>query len=608
MCGIVGFVGRRPCAELLLNGLERLEYRGYDSAGIAMIGPEGIEVRKTKGRLDQLRHLMSMAPLEGSTGIGHTRWATHGEPSYVNSHPHTDAKGKLAIVHNGIIENYYALRKALEKKGIVFASETDTEVIVQLLSYYDEGDMLSTLYRVLPMLEGSFALGVLSAECPETLYCTRKGSPLIVGRGTEGNFIASDIPAILEHTRDIYFMEDFDIAVVFPESIRFYDGLGNPQEKECVHIEWDLAAAEKDGYAHFMLKEISQQPQILHDTLAHYVDLDHLEIRRETMPFDVEAVKKMGKMVFLGCGSAYHAGRVGKSLIEKMARLPVEIEVASEYRYKDPLIGDQDLFVVISQSGETADTIAAMRMARENGNKVIALCNVIGSTIAREADQVMYTLAGPEIAVASTKAYVAQLLLFQIMALDLAVLNGKMTVEEQKVYLQALRSVPAQAAELIAQKTEIQYYADRYAAAKSVFFIGRLLDYALAMEAALKLKEISYIHSESYAAGELKHGTIALIEEGTLVVAMATQKKVFDKLLSNVEEVKVRGAKVILVGQGRMPSEELAEAYWQIPETPDAIAPLLAIIPLQLFAYYMALQKGCDIDKPRNLAKSVTVE
>lgn len=608
MCGIVGFVGRRPCAELLLNGLERLEYRGYDSAGIAMIGPEGIEVRKTKGRLDQLRHLMSMAPLEGSTGIGHTRWATHGEPSYVNSHPHTDAKGKLAIVHNGIIENYYALRKALEKKGIVFASETDTEVIVQLLSYYDEGDMLSTLYRVLPMLEGSFALGVLSAECPETLYCTRKGSPLIVGRGTEGNFIASDIPAILEHTRDIYFMEDFDIAVVFPESIRFYDGLGNPQEKECVHIEWDLAAAEKDGYAHFMLKEISQQPQILHDTLAHYVDLDHLEIRRETMPFDVEAVKKMGKMVFLGCGSAYHAGRVGKSLIEKMARLPVEIEVASEYRYKDPLIGDQDLFVVISQSGETADTIAAMRMARENGNKVIALCNVIGSTIAREADQVMYTLAGPEIAVASTKAYVAQLLLFQIMALDLAVLNGKMTVEEQKVYLQALRSVPAQAAELIAQKTEIQYYADRYAAAKSVFFIGRLLDYALAMEAALKLKEISYIHSESYAAGELKHGTIALIEEGTLVVAMATQKKVFDKLLSNVEEVKVRGAKVILVGQGQMPSEELAEAYWQIPETPDAIAPLLAIIPLQLFAYYMALQKGCDIDKPRNLAKSVTVE
>ncbi|HCP14406.1 MAG TPA: glutamine--fructose-6-phosphate transaminase (isomerizing) [Peptococcaceae bacterium] len=608
MCGIVGYVGREECVALLLKGLERLEYRGYDSAGVAVIENGGISLRKAKGRLANLQEEIASNPLKGVTGIGHTRWATHGEPSFINAHPHVDVHGRLAIVHNGIIENYYSLRKSLEQKGIVFASETDTEVIAQLLGYYYDGDMLTTLYRVLPMLEGSFALGVLDASCPETLYCTRKGNPLIVGKGETGSFIASDIPAILEYTRDIFFLDDYDIAVLSPDSIRFYDEMGNELHKESTFIDWDMEAAEKDGFPHFMLKEIHQQPKVIRDTLNHYVNMETLEIRRETMPFTQEQAKALNKIMLLGCGTAYHAGLAGKSLLESLARIRTAADVASEYRYRDPIIDQDEAFIVISQSGETADTIAAMRLAKANGNRVVALCNVIGSTIAREADTVMYTLAGPEIAVASTKAYVAQLLLFELIALDTAHLRGYLSDQQLKEALQALDELPSKAEAVIQAKEKIQYFASQNRNCKNVFFIGRLLDQYLSMEAALKLKEISYIHSDPYAAGELKHGTIALIEEGTLVVAMATQKKVLGKLISNIEEVKVRGAKVIAVASN--PPKMLSELaqILEIPETPDMMAPLLAIIPMQLFAYYMALQKGCDIDKPRNLAKSVTVE
>ncbi|MEA4892130.1 MAG: glutamine--fructose-6-phosphate transaminase (isomerizing) [Peptococcaceae bacterium] len=608
MCGIVGYTGTLDCVDILLKGLTRLEYRGYDSAGLAVIDGEKIDIRKAKGRLSNLTKLVEKSPIKGQTGIGHTRWATHGEPSDINSHPHIDANGQIAIVHNGIIENYYALRKGLEQKGIRFITETDTEVVVQLLGYYYTGDMLSTLYRVLPMLEGSFALGLIDLKSPETLYCTRKGSPLIVGRASHGNLIASDIPAILEYSRDFYLLDELDIAVVGREEIRFYDAMGNEEHKDSVHIDWDMEAAEKEGYAHFMLKEIHQQPQALLDTFNHYVDTEKWEVRREAMPFTTAEARQLQKLTVVGCGTAYYAGLVGVSLISRLARLAVYADVASEYRYKEPLIEEHEAFVVISQSGETADTIAAMRLAKEHGRKVAALCNVIGSTIAREADQVLYTLAGPEIAVASTKAYTAQVMILTIMALDLARLRGYLSEEEQKKALRELAEVPAKVAEILKHKEEIQYAASRYANSRSVFFIGRLLDYSMSMEAALKLKEISYIHADAYGAGELKHGPIALIEDGTLVMAYATQKKVLDKICSNIQEVKVRGAQVITISQYDTPELSKLGAVWKLPEVADIFAPLLAVVPAQLFSYYVALQKGCDIDKPKNLAKSVTVE
>lgn len=608
MCGIVGYTGILDCVEILLKGLERLEYRGYDSAGVAVIGQGKIDIRKAKGRLSNLKSLVESSPIKGVTGIGHTRWATHGEPSDINSHPHIDANGQIAIVHNGIIENYYSLRKSLEQKGIDFRTETDTEVVVQLLGYYYTGDMLSTLYRVLPMLEGSFALGVIDKDSPETVFCTRKGSPLIVGKGRGGNLIASDIPAILEYSRDIYMLEELDIAVVGKDEIHFYDSLGNEEKKESVHIDWDMEAAEKEGYAHFMLKEIHQQPRALTDTFNHYVDTESWEVRRETMPFTAAEARRLEKLTVVGCGTAYYAGLVGVSLISRLARLQVYADVASEYRYKEPLIDDGEAFVVISQSGETADTIAAMRLAKERGRKVAALCNVIGSTIAREADHVMYTLAGPEIAVASTKAYTAQVMILTIMALDLARLRGQMSEAEQKAALKELAAVPDKVRRLLTEKEEIQYAASRFANSRSVFFIGRLLDHSMSMEAALKLKEISYVHADAYGAGELKHGPIALIEEGTLVMAYATQKQVLDKIRGNIQEVRVRGARVIAISQYDDPELQKLGTVWLLPEVADIFAPLLAIVPAQLFAYYVALQKGCDIDKPRNLAKSVTVE
>ncbi len=608
MCGIVGYTGQKDCVEFILKGLTRLEYRGYDSAGIAVMEKGRIGVRKAKGRLKNLKNLVEDNPLKGRTGIGHTRWATHGEPSDINAHPHVDVNHQIAIVHNGIIENSYVLRRGLEQKGIRFISETDTEVVVQLFAYYYKDDMLNTLYRVLPMLEGSFALGVIDQHRPDTIYCTRKGSPLIVGESKEGNLIASDIPAILEYSRDIYFLEEMEIAVVEPAAIRFYDEMGNFIKKESSHIDWDMEAAEKDGYAHFMLKEIYQQPKVLADTLNHYVDLEKMAIRREMMPFSPSEAQALDKLTLIGCGTAYHAGLMGQSLVSRLARLQSECDMASEFRYKDPIIEKNEAFVVISQSGETADTIAALRLAKASGSKVAALCNVIGSTIAREAHQLLYTVAGPEIAVASTKAYSAQVLVLMILALDLAHLRGRLSDEELKAGLAELAALPQKAEALLEQKEHIQYFASRQFNCKKIFFIGRLLDFYLAMEAALKQKEISYIHSEAYSAGELKHGPLALIEEGTLVMAMTTQHHVMDKMASNIQEARVRGGTVVAVGSSPTPELRAVAEVWELPPVDDRFAPLLAIIPMQLFAYYMALQRGCDIDKPRNLAKSVTVE
>ncbi len=613
MCGIVGYVGHENCVEHLIKGLRSLEYRGYDSAGVAVIDGGILRIRKAKGRLAMLEGLIEALPVDGTIGIGHTRWATHGEPNDVNAHPHADIGGKLAIVHNGIIENYFALKRRLEASGVVFASETDTEVIAQLLGHYYDGDMKATLYRVLPLLEGSFALAVLDVSQPGTLFAARKNSPLVVGKGENAHLVASDIPALLSYSRDVYFMEDGEVAVLTESDAQFFDAFGNALDKDMTRIDWKVDAAEKGGYPHFMLKEICEEPEALRNTLAHYVQLDNPPRFREgSLPFTKEEIAGVSRVTILACGTAYHAGMLGRALIEAATGMPVQVEIASEYRYGSSPVLEGELCVVVSQSGETADTIAAMRKARSVGTKVVALCNVIGSTIAREADAVLYTLAGPEIAVASTKAYVTQVLLFELLALDWGQKRGRIDGATLAERLGALSALPEKAAALIeeSQIERIQQLASRVFDSKSVFFIGRGLDYATALEAALKLKEISYIHSESYAAGELKHGTIALVEEGTLVVAMATQGGVRDKMASNIEEVRVRGAHVltILPEGDSTGSMEQAGELWRIPRTDDALAPLLSIIPLQLFAYFMALEKGCDIDKPRNLAKSVTVE
>lgn len=613
MCGIVGYIGETLGADKLMSGLKRLEYRGYDSAGIAVYDDQTakIKIRKCKGRLSNLEEQLKDEPIDGMSGIGHTRWATHGEPNRRNSHPHTDSDQGIAIVHNGIIENYDLLKQGLEAKGVVFSTETDTEVIAQLLAYYHHGDMRSTLLRVLPMLEGSFALAILDAAEPDKLFCARKDSPLIVGKTQDGFYIASDIPAMLEFARDVYWLDEREIAVMDRKTICFYDELGNEREKETTYVDWDLSAAEKSGYEHFMLKEIYEQPRVIQETLAHYLDAEMRDFREDIIPISAEEAKQISRITILACGTAFHAGLVGKSLIEKMAGIPVNVEIASEYRYNSSIQLSNELFIVVSQSGETADTIAAMRKARRNGGRIIAFCNVIGSTIAREADAVLYTLAGPEIAVASTKAYVAQLLMFELLALALGRMLGRCEKEAFEKQIEALKKLPEQVQELLDDKARIQQFANQFFDCKSVFFLGRLLDFASAQEAALKLKEISYIHSESYAAGELKHGTIALLEEGTLVVALCTQAAVLDKMKSNIEEVRVRGAAVLIVAmceESRADELELLGKLWRVPQTSELCAPILTIVPMQLFSYFMALEKGCDIDKPRNLAKSVTVE
>lgn len=611
MCGIVGYIGNRQAQEILLDGLSRLEYRGYDSAGIAVMQGGVIQLSKAKGRLKNLMDRVADAPLQGCIGIGHTRWATHGEPSDINAHPHTDMKSGIAIVHNGIIENHDELRAMLRAKGCVFVSQTDTEVVAHLLSVLYDGNMLTTLSKAMGMLEGSYALGVLSADEPGTLYCTRKDSPLVVGLADGEQIIASDIPALIAHTREVELLDDKEIAVLTGDSARVYDPYGVERALKPIHVDWDVEAAEKGGYAHFMLKEIHEEPGALKKTFTAHVDPETLTLRPEVFPFSAEEAQSLTSLTIVACGTAYHAGVVGKYVIEKLARLPVTVDVASEFRYRDPIMGPGDLFMAISQSGETADTLAAMREAGRLGAKVMALTNVVGSSIAREAGKnVMYTYAGPEIAVASTKAYITQVEVMLLVAVDLAVKRGKMTQEEATAFLREMAAIPAMADTVLTCENDVQRFTSKYYDRKHVFYIGRGIDNALAMEASLKLKEVSYIMSEAYAAGELKHGTIALIEEGTLVCAMMSQEQLADKTLSNVREVRSRGAKTLIICPECLKEKAAREAdeLWLVPDTRAELMPLLAIIPVQLLAYYMAVNRGCDVDKPRNLAKSVTVE
>ncbi len=611
MCGIVGYIGKQQAQGILLDGLARLEYRGYDSAGIAVMENGAIQLSKAKGRLKNLMDRVADAPLTGCIGIGHTRWATHGEPSDINAHPHTDMKSGIAIVHNGIIENHEELRRMLQAKGCHFVSQTDTEVIAHLLSTLYGGNMVATLLKAQGMLEGSYALGVLCADEPDTLYCMRKDSPLVVGLGEGEQYIASDIPALIAHTREVELLDDKEIAVLRGRDAKIYDPYGNERPLKPIHVDWDVEAAEKGGYAHFMLKEIHEEPGALKKTFSAHVDVENMALRPEVFPITEEEAKSLTGLTIVACGTAYHAGVVGKYVIEKLARIPVTVDVASEFRYREPIMGEGDLFMAISQSGETADTLAAMREAGRLGAKVMALTNVVGSSIAREAGKnVMYTYAGPEIAVASTKAYITQVEVMLMIAVDLAVKRGKMTAGEAKAFLTEMAEIPEKAEKLLDIEPQVQRFSSKYYDRKHVFYIGRGIDNALAMEASLKLKEVSYIMSEAYAAGELKHGTIALIEDGTLVCALLSQEKLADKTLSNVREVKSRGAKTLIVAPYALAAkaEKDAEELWLFPDTRAELMPLLAIIPVQLLAYYMAVSRGCDVDKPRNLAKSVTVE
>lgn len=609
MCGIVGYIGSKNASPILMEGLERLSYRGYDSAGVAVIGPDGkIGVRKAKGRLENLASLLKESPVSGTIGIGHTRWATHGEPSDLNAHPHTDVKGGIAVVHNGIIENHAALRRHLEQTGAKFVSQTDTEVIAHLLNWLYDGDMKRTLIRAMGMLEGSYALGILCDHEPGDLYCARNDSPLVVGARDGEGFIASDIPALLSHTRDVIFLQDKEIAVLNRQGISVFDAYGNHCHHPVFHVDWDLTSAEKGGYAHYMLKEIHEQPEAARKTAAPRLDVPE----ENWLPIRPEEAKRLKKITIVACGTAYHAGIYGQYAIEKLARIPVEAAIASEYRYRDPIIGEDELFIAVSQSGETADTLAALREAKRQGAHVIALCNVVGSTIAREAgeENTLYTYAGPEIAVASTKAYTTQAELLFLIGMALGKMRGHLTAEQAEALAAEVRALPEKMETALKTEPQLQRIASTASQKKHVFFVGRGMDYALSMEAALKLKEVSYIFSEAYAAGELKHGPIALLQEGRLVVATITQPQLIDKAMSNLKEVKARGARILAICRENLREkvEPEVDELILIPDADELICPLLAAIPLQLFAYCMAVQRGCDVDKPRNLAKSVTVE
>lgn len=611
MCGIVGYVGKEQAAPILLDGLSKLEYRGYDSAGMAIYDGEKINVKKAMGRLKVLSELtQDGATMPGCVGIGHTRWATHGEPSDVNAHPHYNADQTIAVVHNGIIENFQKLKTKLEGKGYQFRSATDTEVVAHLLDYYYkkcDGDILATIGKIIHRVEGSYALGIIFLKQPEIVYSVRKDSPLIVGHADGGNLIASDVPAVLKYTRDVYFIENEEIAVLSSNDIRFYNVDGDPLEKQSKHIDWDINAAEKGGYEHFMLKEIYEQPKTVRDTIAPRLTDGRIDI--EELGMTDEEIRAIKKIHIVACGSAYHTGVTSKYVFEGLARIPVEVDLASEFRYRNPILEDGTLVIIISQSGETADSLAALRLAKTYGVKTLGIVNVVGSSIAREADKVMYTWAGPEISVATTKAYSCQLVAQYLLALKFAEVRGLVTEEEMKEYLIDLEELPNQIERLLSNKAKIQRFANRYAAAENVFFIGRGIDYAISMEGSLKLKEISYIHSEAYAAGELKHGTISLIEDGTLVVAVVTQEDLYAKTVSNVVEVKSRGAVVFAVtNDDNQEMAQNADYITYIPKTNKYFTNSLAIIPLQLFGYYVSVCRGLDVDKPRNLAKSVTVE
>ena len=608
MCGIVGYIGKQPAAPILLDGLGKLEYRGYDSAGIAICDNGKIQMRKAKGRLKVLSELTHDGEIfPGHTGIGHTRWATHGEPSDVNAHPHFNADNSIVGVHNGIIENYLKLKRKLTEKGYQFISDTDTEVIAHLLDYYYQGNPMQAIIKVMHRMEGSYALGILFKDHPEELYAVRKDSPLIVGHTKDGCIIASDVPAVLKYTRDVYFIENEEIVCMKQDSMEFFNVDEESIEKEPVHIEWDVDAAEKGGYEHFMLKEMYEQPKAITDTFSPRLKGNEIVI--EELAMSDEEILGIKKIMIVACGSAYHAGVTGKYVLEGMARIPVEVDLASEYRYRNPLIEEGSLIIIISQSGETADSLAALRDSKERGAKVLGVVNVVGSSIAREADNVIYTWAGPEIAVATTKAYSCQLIALYLLAMKLSQVRKTVTETELEGYIEDLKRIPDQVEMLLNNKNRIQKFANRYLAARDVFFIGRGIDYAISLEGSLKLKEISYIHSEAYAAGELKHGTISLIEEGTLVASVLTQEKLYKKMISNMVEVRTRGAFVLAVtNEGNHEIKKAADYVIYIPETNQYFTNSLAIIPLQLFAYYISVGKGCDVDKPRNLAKSVTVE
>lgn len=608
MCGIVGYIGTNQAAPILLDGLSKLEYRGYDSAGIAVYNGEKIEMVKSKGRLKVLSELThDGATLPGTLGIGHTRWATHGEPSDVNAHPHMNKDESIVVVHNGIIENYLKLKRKLEKRGYEFISDTDTEVIAHLLDYYYQGNPLQAVTKVMHRMEGSYALGIIFRDHPDELYAVRKDSPLIAGRTKDGCIIASDVPAVLKYTRDVVYMENGEIARMTRDSLEFFNVDEEPVEKELVKIDWDVNAAEKGGYEHFMLKEMYEQPKAITDTFSPRLKDGKIVI--EELNMSPEEIREVGKIMIVACGSAYHTGVTAKYVFEGLARIPAEVDLASEFRYRDPILDEKTLVVIISQSGETADSLAALREAKRKGARVLGIVNVVGSSIAREADNVMYTWAGPEIAVATTKAYSAQLIALYLLAMKFAYDRGELDEAGLGEMIEEMKALPAQVEMALNNRERIQRFANRYLAAKSIFFMGRGIDYAISLEGSLKLKEISYIHSEAYAAGELKHGTISLVEEGTLVAAVLTQKDLYKKMISNIVEVRTRGAFVMAVtNEDDTQVEKAADYVIYIPETNKYFTNSLAIIPLQLFAYYIAVGRGCDVDKPRNLAKSVTVE
>ena len=610
MCGIVGFIGEQEAAPILLEGLARMEYRGYDSAGLALLDPvKGLQVAKAKGRLSVLSEKVDGGKkLFGTIGVGHTRWATHGEPSDVNSHPLLSDSGRIAVVHNGIIENYMEIKEFLQERGVLFHSDTDTEVVAQLLDYYYQGDILDAVQKVLHRIEGSYGLGIVCAEHPEQLIAARKDSPLVLGYGDGFNMMASDVTALIKYTRDVSYMENGEIAVLTRQGIQVYNILLEPVEKEHSTVDWDISDAEKGGYEHFMFKEIMEQPEAIRKTITPRIKDGRVVL--DDIDLSADYVKNISKFYIIACGSSYHVGMVGKYVLEKTLRKPVEVALASEFRYCSPIVDENTLVIVISQSGETLDTMEARREAKRLGGRTLAIVNVVGSSIAKEADDVIYTWAGPEIAVATTKAYSTQLAVLDLLCLYLADLLGSISAEEYTEILTELTRIPDKLKEVLEQKERIQQYASQFFNHDSIFFIGRNLDYAIGLEASLKLKEISYIHSEAYAAGELKHGTISLIEQGTLVIALATYGQLFDKAVSNMIEVQSRGATVL--GLTDTAHEEAlskhADAIITVPETHPLLMPSLAVVPMQLFAYYVALARGCDIDKPRNLAKSVTVE
>ncbi len=608
MCGIVGYIGTHQAAPVLLDGLAKLEYRGYDSAGIAVYDGEKIRMEKAVGRLKVLEELtQDGATLPGTVGIGHTRWATHGVPSDLNAHPHFNHDHSIVVVHNGIIENYLKLKKKLAGKGYEFLSETDTEVIAHMLDYYYKGDPLDAISKVMHRMEGSYGLGIMFRDHPDEVYAVRKDSPLIVGTSPEGNLIASDVPAVLKYTRDVYYLENEEIVKLTRDGLHFYNIDEEELEKEATHIDWDMNAAEKGGYEHFMLKEMHEQPKAVKDTLTPRIKNGDVVI--EELGMTDEEIRAIRKIFIVACGSAYHTGVTAKYVFEKLARIPVEVDLASEFRYRDPILPENTLVVIVSQSGETADTLAALRLAKEKGVRTLGIVNVVGSSIAREADNVMYTWAGPEIAVATTKAYSTQLIAQYLLAMKFAKVRGTVSQNDFDAMIQSLERLSEQISLLLSHKENVQRFANRYLAAEHVFFIGRGIDYAISMEGSLKLKEISYIHSEAYAAGELKHGTISLIEDGRLVVAVLTQPELYKKTISNIQEVKTRGAFVMAVTTvGNTEVEKVADYVVYLPETNPVFANSLAIIPLQLFGYYVSIGRGLDVDKPRNLAKSVTVE